>query len=151
MKQDEGSRKHSNNGFAELNNSFCSGRGDLSFSGNLLVTGNFSGKLNVAGCLTIGDSALVSGEIFAADLAVHGFIIGSAKVEHKALFYPESKFSGVLTAREAEFHEGCQIRGMKTVDRVIEKKVAEVLKAESFDTSNSFYYQIENNYKSRLH
>jgi cytoskeletal protein CcmA (bactofilin family) len=101
--------------------SLNSGKGDLSFKGNLIISGVYSGKLIVSGSLTLGINARVSGEIVVNDLIVFGNLTGSARVINTAVFHKESSFSGALTAREAEFHIGSAISGKRTIGRTTEK------------------------------
>jgi cytoskeletal protein CcmA (bactofilin family) len=115
--EDYVSANHPNN-----TDSITSGRGDLSFSGNLYVTGTYSGKLNVSGRLTITKDARVSGEIAATDLLVEGNLQGSARIAGRAVFFSESFFSGALNAVEAEFHHGCFVSGKRVIGRVIEQE-----------------------------
>jgi cytoskeletal protein CcmA (bactofilin family) len=98
----------------------CSGRGDLWFKGNLRVDGIFSGKLNVCGSLTVGKNARITGEIMVNDLILHGYVVGSVKVNNMAVFHSSSMFSGTLIASEAEFHTGSRISGKRTIGRTTE-------------------------------
>jgi cytoskeletal protein CcmA (bactofilin family) len=97
-----------------------SGRGDLSFKGNLIISGIFSGKLIVSGSLLLQKNARVSGEIVVNDMIVSGHLLGSARVINKAVFHSASVFSGTLTASEAEFHRGCKISGKRNIERITE-------------------------------
>jgi cytoskeletal protein CcmA (bactofilin family) len=103
------------------NDSLYSGKGDFSFKGNLTINGIFSGKLIVSGSLTLGVNANVSGEIVVNDLIVFGNLMGSARVINTAIFHTASSFSGALTAREAEFHNGSMISGKRDIGKTTEK------------------------------
>ncbi len=70
-----------------------SGRGDLKFNGNLLISGNFTCKLVVTGLLTVGREATVSGEIMTREMVVEGRLLGNSNISDKAVFMPESFFS----------------------------------------------------------
>jgi cytoskeletal protein CcmA (bactofilin family) len=123
----------------KLDNSICntfslnSGKGDLSFKGNLIINGIFSGKLIVSGSLTLDNNARVSGEIEVNDLFVFGHLCGCVRVINQAVFHSASSFSGALTAREAEFHSGSLISGKRSVGRITEKEAILITKNSIFN------------------
>jgi cytoskeletal protein CcmA (bactofilin family) len=120
---------NSNNGTDSLN----SGKGDLSFKGDLIISGIFSGKLNVSGSLTLGINARVSGEIEVNDLFVFGHLCGCVRAINLAVFHSDSSFSGILTAREAEFRTGSLISGKRNVGRITEKETITTHKNSIFN------------------
>ena len=98
-----------------------SGRGDLKFNGNLLISGNFTGKLVVTGLLTVGREATVSGEIMTREMVVEGRLLGNSNISDKAVFMPESFFSGSLKATVAEFHRGSVFSGNREIGTIFQK------------------------------
>ena len=132
MKTEKYSEENISANYSSNADAITSGRGDLSYSGNLSVRGTFSGKLNVSGRLIITKDARVSGEIAATDLIVEGNLQGSARISGRAVFFSESFFSGALNAFEAEFHHGCFVSGKRVVGRVIELERHNVPQTKSF-------------------
>lgn len=109
------------------NNLFCKDKivpedEELSFNGNLEITGIFSGKLKVNGCLSVAKNALIIGEIAASELVMYGNLIGSAKVNNKVVFHGGSSFTGALFAFEADFQSGCKFSGQRKVKRLTMQK-----------------------------
>jgi cytoskeletal protein CcmA (bactofilin family) len=98
-----------------------SGKGDLSFKGNLKISGIFSGKLNVSGTLTVAINACVTGDVIVSDLIVLGTLVGTVRVNNMAVFRPSASFSGTLTANEAEFHRGSRVNGTRIIGLITEK------------------------------
>lgn len=97
-----------------------SGKGELSYKGDLRITGIFSGKLQVGGTLTIGASAQITGEIVVNDLIVFGQFVGSVHVTQMAVFHKGSALSGTLSANKAAFHRDSKISGKQIINSVIE-------------------------------
>jgi cytoskeletal protein CcmA (bactofilin family) len=88
-----------------------SATGEFSISGNLTISGIFTGKLNVEGRLIIRPGSRVVGEIVANDLDLYGRLKGNILVLNQAEFANGSDFSGYIQASEAIFQNGCTISG----------------------------------------
>jgi len=95
--------------------SMASGNGHVTLEGDLEITGYFSGMLKLNGNLTVGKNARIIGDFFASNMKVHGKIIGTATISGKAIFLEGSEFSGILSASEAEIHEGSKISGIRNI------------------------------------
>ncbi len=108
---------------AITNSLLAGGGGEKTFSGNLVISGNYSGRLFVRGTVTLESGARVTGEIIANELIMDGIFKGIATVKNRAVFHNTAAFSGNLTAEEAEYHTGCTVSGRKKVERVVEKLV----------------------------
>lgn len=103
-------------------NGLSSGKGDLTFNGSLQIDGIFSGKINVAGTLTIGQNSRVTGEVTANDLINNGNLVGTVRILKRVTFNRESVFSGTISASEAEFLEGSKVSGNRNIGRIIERE-----------------------------
>ena len=101
--------------------SIISGGGERVVSGDLIVSGKYSGRLTVNGMITLDSNAAVTGEIIANEMIIEGMFKGIARVEHKVVFGKTSIFSGTLLAGEAEMHKGCTISGRRNVGVIHEK------------------------------
>jgi cytoskeletal protein CcmA (bactofilin family) len=102
----------------KLNTNSCSiisGGGERQVSGNLIVSGKYSGRLMVNGRITLDSNATVTGEIIANEMIIEGIFKGIARVENKIIFGKTASFSGTLLAAEADFHRGCTITGRRNV------------------------------------
>jgi cytoskeletal protein CcmA (bactofilin family) len=96
------------------------GSGDYSFSGNLTVTGTFSGKLRVAGTLKLESGARVSGEISAYTLECDGKLTGTVKIESRAVFRKNAVVSGNINVPVAEIYKGASVEGFRNIARVVD-------------------------------
>jgi cytoskeletal protein CcmA (bactofilin family) len=104
-----------------ITDNIFSGGGEKIFNGNLIISGNYSGRIFVKGTLTLGDNSSVTGEIVADKLIMFGMFKGKARVKNLAVFHKTASFSGNLTAEEAEVYKGCTISGTRSIARIIEK------------------------------
>jgi cytoskeletal protein CcmA (bactofilin family) len=128
--------------------SILSGGGEKTFNGNLVISGNYSGRLFVKGTLTLEDNASVTGEIVANDLIMFGMFKGKARVKNLAVFHNSSSFSGTITAEEAEMHKGCLVSGTKNFAKISEKLLVtekrnsynSLADAISFKSQNDFIF-----------
>ena len=99
------------------------GSGEANLSGNLQLTGTYSGRLKLNGILTITDNTRFTGEIDVIDLVVYGEITGSARVLNRAVFHNGSSISGTLIAQEADFHEKSRITGRPGIRDIRDRPV----------------------------
>lgn len=87
------------------------GHGEMTFCGDLNLTGRFSGRVHLNGTLTIGSGAKFTGEIDVTNLVLYGEMAGLANVLSKAVLYNGSSLSGRLITKEAEIHDKSKISG----------------------------------------
>ena len=72
------------------------GSGEANLSGNLQLTGTYSGRLKLNGILTITDNTRFTGEIDVIDLVVYGEITGSAMVlDRKRISLKELRLNAI--------------------------------------------------------
>jgi cytoskeletal protein CcmA (bactofilin family) len=102
--------------------SIISGGGERTITGDLIVSGKYSGRLMVNGMITLDSNASVTGEIIANEMVIEGKFNGIARVGQKIVFGKTASFSGTLHAAEAEFHKGCTITGRRSVGISHEKE-----------------------------
>ncbi|MCR5177129.1 MAG: polymer-forming cytoskeletal protein [Anaerovibrio sp.] len=57
-------------------------KGEISGSSNLRIDGNVEGSISISGCVVIGPSGDVHGDINADDLVVSGRVEGNATIEN---------------------------------------------------------------------
>ncbi|MEI6050443.1 MAG: polymer-forming cytoskeletal protein [Bacteroidota bacterium] len=122
MKTENNQQRYNHDNSSDNTGSLNSGKGDYSFQGNLIISGIFSGRLNVSGTLTLGVDARLTGEVVVNDLIMFGQMMGTAKVINSVVFHNSSVFSGALTASEAEVYSGSRINGKRTIGRIIERE-----------------------------
>ena len=138
--------QHNHDTYRDESDPIFLGNGDIVLHGNLKICGTFSGKLKLTGTLTIVANARFTGEIDVIDLVVHGQIIGSAKVQNKAIFHDGSSFSGTLSANEGSFHEGANISGIREIGQIVsnvkQKSINDYINTDlEYDLTSSFMKQ----------
>ena len=123
---------------SSMTDNILSGGGEKTFDGNLVISGNYSGRLYVKGTLTLKDNSSVTGEIVANNLIMFGMFKGTARVKNLAVIHKTASFSGNLTAEEAEMHKGCVISGTRNIARTIEKST---ISEKSFLSERSMIHE----------
>lgn len=115
-----------------------SGTGELSVSGNLNLSGSFSGKLNVSQCLVVGKEGVIMGEFKVKDLKLYGKVIGTIHVSGRAELYETSHISGKIFAKEIKMHSGSSLNGEPKAEKPLlqenENNGRESVMVESFFT-----------------
>jgi cytoskeletal protein CcmA (bactofilin family) len=92
-----------------------SGNGNMVLDGDLEISGVFSGMIRLNGNLTVGKNARITGDLIVTNLIVYGQIVGTADVSKRASFHDGSRFSGRLTASEADIHERSKVSGTRKI------------------------------------
>ncbi len=93
-----------------------SGKGELSITGNLSITGVYSGKLVVSECLEVGKEGILIGEFYVKDLVVFGKIVGTVHVSNVAKLHEGSQISGTLVAKEVRKHYDTILHGQNSIE-----------------------------------
>lgn len=95
-----------------------SGTGEMSISGNLNLSGVYSGKLNVSESLLVGKEGVVIGEFKVKNLIVYGKVIGTVYVSNHAELHPNSQISGKIIAKEIKMHPGSKVNGIRYAEKL---------------------------------
>lgn len=93
-----------------------SGKGELSITGNLTISGIYSGKLVVSECLEVAKDGILIGEFYVKDLVVFGKIIGTIHVSNVAKLHEGSQISGTLAAKEIRKHYDTSLHGEHSIE-----------------------------------
>ena len=86
--------------------------GELNFEGELVINGNFNGKLNSnEGFLVVGESAVIEAEIIAKEVVIYGKVTGDIKVSETITVHETAVITGDMSAQNISIDNGAQISG----------------------------------------
>ncbi len=88
-------------------------QGDLSFKDpvNLRINGQFSGRLDCFGTLTIGQTAIVDANIIADNIVIAGKIKGNVIARKMLVLMPTANLIGDITTPKLNIVEGALFQG----------------------------------------
>lgn len=86
-------------------------KGELAFTGELEFNGRFEGTLDSDGAITVGDRAIIKGNINAASAVVSGKIQGNIITTGKVHVRANAIIHGDIQATVIEIEEGASVNG----------------------------------------
>lgn len=86
--------------------------GNLSFTKELMIKGEFSGKINAKGKLYISENAIVYAEIKADSVYVRGQVNGTIEAKTRVELQGEAIVVGDITAPKIIMGKDCRFDGM---------------------------------------
>ncbi|RKY37286.1 MAG: hypothetical protein DRP73_01935, partial [Candidatus Omnitrophota bacterium] len=88
-------------------------QGELTFKDpvNLIINGNFQGKLNVRGMLSIGERATVNADILGEDILIAGRVEGKITAEKRVRLVPPADVKGEIKTHLLVVEEGAVLNG----------------------------------------
>lgn len=102
-------------GAATLINEGCKITGEISGSGDFLVSGQIDGDCDIDGSVTVAGSGLWQGSIRATNVIVAGHIEGDVTASAKVEITNTAKITGTVTGEAIAVAEGAVVEGvMKT-------------------------------------
>ena len=91
-------------------------KGNLKFSGELTFDGKLDGEINTDGTLNLGDSAVVTGNVNAANVVVRGKINGNISAKEKIEIKAKTELFGDIRATKLIIEEGVTFVGKTEVN-----------------------------------
>jgi cytoskeletal protein CcmA (bactofilin family) len=91
-------------------------KGNLKFSGELTFEGKLDGEVNTDGVLTLGDSAVVAGNINAQSVVVRGKITGNITAKEKVELKAKTELFGDIRSAKLVIEEGVTYVGKTEVN-----------------------------------
>lgn len=91
-------------------------RGNLNFSGDLTFDGKLEGDIHTDGLLTLGESAVVNGNIRGKTIVVRGKVNGTIVARDKIALQARTELFGDLRAATLVVEEGVTFVGMIDVN-----------------------------------
>jgi len=88
-------------------------QGELTFKDpvNLIINGNFQGRLNVRGVLSIGERATVKADILGEDILIAGRVEGKITAEKRVRLVPPADVRGEIRTHLLVVEEGAVLNG----------------------------------------
>lgn len=91
--------------------------GTLSFADNLTFDGKLEGEIYTEGCLTLGENAIVKGQIHAGVAVIYGQVEGNITVQHRCELKASSAVIGDISGLAMSMDEGATFVGQSSVGR----------------------------------
>ena len=90
-------------------------KGSLKFSNDLVIDGTIEGEITSDGALTVGENAIVKGEIKVKSVTVFGKVEGNISVGERCELKANSELMGDVKARTLAIEEGATFLGKSIV------------------------------------
>jgi cytoskeletal protein CcmA (bactofilin family) len=91
-------------------------KGSIKFSGELTFDGKIEGEIQTDGLLTLGDSAVVNGNINAQSVIVRGKVTGNIHAKEKIEIKAKTELFGDIRATKLTVEEGVTFVGKTEVN-----------------------------------
>jgi cytoskeletal protein CcmA (bactofilin family) len=91
-------------------------KGSIKFSGELAFDGKIEGEIHTDGTLTLGDSAVVNGNINAQSVIVRGKVTGNIHAKEKIEIKAKTELFGDIRATKLTVEEGVTFVGKTEVN-----------------------------------
>jgi len=91
-------------------------KGNLKFSGELSFEGKLDGEIQTEGILTLGDSAVINGNINAQSVIVRGKVTGNINAKEKIEIKAKAELFGDIRATKLIIEEGVTYVGKTEVN-----------------------------------
>jgi cytoskeletal protein CcmA (bactofilin family) len=91
-------------------------KGTLKFSGELSFEGKLDGEIQTEGILTLGDSAVINGNISAQSVVVRGKVTGNITAKEKIEIKAKAELFGDIRATKLIIEEGVTYVGKTEVN-----------------------------------
>jgi cytoskeletal protein CcmA (bactofilin family) len=91
-------------------------KGNIKFSGELTFDGKLDGEIHTDGVLTLGDSAVINGNIAAQTVVVRGKVNGNITAKEKIEIKAKAELFGDIRATKLAIEEGVTFVGKTEVN-----------------------------------
>ena len=91
-------------------------KGNLKFAGELTFEGKLDGEIHTDGVLTLGDSAIINGNIAAQSVVVRGKVTGNISAKDKIEIKAKAEVFGDVRATKLAIEEGVIFVGKTEVN-----------------------------------
>jgi cytoskeletal protein CcmA (bactofilin family) len=91
-------------------------KGNLKFTGELLFEGKLDGEIQTEGALTLGDGAVITGNINAQSVVVRGKVTGNINAKEKIEIKAKAELFGDIRATKLVIEEGVTYVGKTEVN-----------------------------------
>jgi len=91
-------------------------KGNIKFAGELTFEGKLDGEINTDGTLSLGDSAVINGNISAQSVVVRGKVNGNISAKEKIEIKAKAEVFGDIRATKLAIEEGVTFVGKTEVN-----------------------------------
>jgi cytoskeletal protein CcmA (bactofilin family) len=105
-----------NNANKNVLNSDVEIKGNIKFAGELTFEGKLDGEINTDGILTLGDGAVINGNIAAQSVVVRGKVNGNISAKEKIEIKAKAEVFGDIRATKLAIEEGVTFVGKTEVN-----------------------------------
>ena len=91
-------------------------KGNIKFAGELTFEGKLDGEINTDGTLSLGDSAVINGNIAAQSVIVRGKVNGNISAKEKIEIRAKAEVFGDIRATKLAIEEGVTFVGKTEVN-----------------------------------
>jgi cytoskeletal protein CcmA (bactofilin family) len=92
-------------------------KGSLKFSNDLIIDGKIDGEVSSDGSLTVGENAVVTGEIKTKSVVIFGKVNGNITVTERCELKSAAILEGDITAGTLSIEEGATFMGKSAVGK----------------------------------
>ena len=92
-------------------------KGSLKFSNDLIIDGRIEGEVTSDGSLTVGENALIQGEIKTKSVTIFGKVKGNITVAERCELKSNAVLEGDIAAGTLSIEEGATFMGQSSVGR----------------------------------
>ena len=92
-------------------------KGSLKFSNDLIIDGKIEGEVSSDGSLTVGENALMNGEIKTKSVVIFGKVVGNITVTDRCELKAAAILEGDITAGTLSIEEGATFMGKSAVGK----------------------------------
>ncbi len=102
-------------GDVSILSSGCNIEGTFNSSGNVRIDGSVKGDVIINGNLTVGEGAVITGNVTAKNVTLCGNVQGGISAEEKVVLESKSYLKGNLIAKILLIEEGAKFDGMSNM------------------------------------
>ncbi len=92
--------------------------GKMTFEGQVLIDGKFSGKINTRDILVVGESAKINAEISAGTVIVNGAVEGTIRAAQLVELHPPARVKGTIESPAISMEKGVFFEGTTKMETV---------------------------------
>ena len=94
-------------------------KGEIDSEGDLRIDGTHEGTVRIRGKLVVGEKGRVKGEVFCANAAVSGLIIGKIEVGELLSLQASAKLEGDIITNRLSIEPGAEFTGKCSMGAVV--------------------------------
>jgi len=112
-------------------------KGSLKFSNDLIIDGKIDGEVSSDGSLTVGENAIVKGEIKTKSVTIFGKVQANVTVAERCQLKTNAVLEGDVSAGTLAIEEGATFMGSSAVGRSKNNKTTSTASTASKHTSSA--------------